>query len=176
MSNVLMRKASTDDTDALARLAKQTFLDAFERFNEPRNIREYVKQAFNPAQVAKELLNDSSAFFVAERDSKLVGYAKVRNSTVPECVGCESATELQRIYVAQIFLGTGIGQILLEAAIQATRDAGNDVLWLGAWDQNLDAAAFYERFGFQTVGEKPFMMGAEEQTDIIMRLRLEPVS
>jgi hypothetical protein len=78
MSNVIIRKASTDDTDALARLAEETFLEAFERLNEPKNIRAYVKKAFNPAQVAKELLDDTSTFFVAERDSHLIAYAKIR--------------------------------------------------------------------------------------------------
>lgn len=159
MSNVVIRKASTDDTDALARLAEQTFLDAFERLNEPKNIRTYVKKAFNPAQVAKELLDDGSAFFVAERDSQLIAYAKIRVSDVPECVDCPEAMELERIYVEQRFLGTGIGQMLLDTAIEATRDAGHDVLWLGVWEHNPDAVAFYERFGFATVGNKVFMMG-----------------
>ncbi len=176
MSNVVIRIASTDDTDALARLAKQTFLDAFERFNEPKNIREYVRQSFSPARIAKELLNESSTFFVAERDAELIAYAKVRSADTPACVGSDSATELERIYVAQPFMGTGIGQILLETAIQATRDTGNDILWLGVWEKNPDAVAFYERFGFSKVGHKAFMMGAEEQTDFIMRLTLDPAA
>ncbi len=176
MSNVVIRKASTDDTDALARLAKQTFLDAFERLNEPKNIRAYVKKAFNPAQVAKELLDDGSTFFVAERDSKLIAYAKIRASDAPECVDCSEATELERIYVEHRFLGTGVGQMLLDAAIEATRGNGHEVLWLGVWEHNPDAVAFYERFGFTTMGNKLFMMGADEQSDFIMRLRLSAKS
>jgi len=172
MSNVVIRKASTDDTDALARLASQTFLDAFERSNEPRNIRAYVKQAFSPPQIAKELLEDTSTFFVAERDSALIAYAKVRTLQAPECVQSQAATELHRIYVEHRFVGTGIGQMLLDAAIRAAEEAGHDVLWLGVWENNPDAAAFYERFGFNQVGRQVFMMGPEEQTDLIMMRRL----
>lgn len=172
MSNVVVRTASTADTDALAHLAEQTFLEAFEAANEPGNIRAYVKQAFSPAQVSKELRESNATFFVAERDAALVAYAKVRASGVPECVGSDRATELQRIYVEQRFVGTGIGRILLDAAIQATRDAGHDVLWLGVWEHNPDAVAFYERFGFETVGTQDFMMGSDQQTDLVMRLVL----
>ncbi len=172
MSNVVIRKASTDDTDALARLASQTFLDAFEKANEPRNIRAYVKQAFSPPQIAKELLDDVSTFFVAERDSALIAYAKTRTLPSPECVKSTTATELHRIYVEQRFVGTGIGQMLLDAALQATEEAGHDFLWLGVWENNPDAVAFYERFGFTKVGNQVFMMGPEKQTDIIMMKRL----
>ena len=122
------------------------------------------------------MLDDNSTFFVVERDSRLVAYAKVRLSDVPECVNCAKATELERIYVEHQFLGTGIGQMLLDAAIDATRDAGHDALWLGVWEQNPDAVAFYERFGFTTVGTKEFMMGTDAQSDLIMRLRLAATS
>lgn len=172
MSNVVIRHASTNDTDALARLARQTFLDSFEHLNEPRNIHAYVNQAFSPAQVARELLDETCTFFVAERDAKLVAYAKVREGEVPDCVGANDALELERIYVEQRFLGTGVGRMLLDAAMEATRSAGRDVLWLGVWEKNPDATAFYERFGFETVGSKAFMMGPEQQTDLIMRVSL----
>ncbi|MEM7081177.1 MAG: GNAT family N-acetyltransferase [Pseudomonadota bacterium] len=172
MSNIVTRMASTADTDSLARLAKQTFLDAFEKFNEPQNIRAYVKSAFSPSQIAVELLDEDSVFFVAERDSMLVGYAKIRQGEVPACVAAASPAELHRIYVEQSVLGTGIGQMLLDAAIETSRAQQHDVLWLGVWEHNLDAVAFYERFGFERVGEHPFMMGAEQQTDFIMQLTL----
>lgn len=172
MSNVVIRNGSTDDTDALARLARQTFLDSFEHLNDPKNIRAYVRQAFSPAQVAKELLDDSSTFFIATRDAKLIAYAKIRSGDVPHCVESADAIELQRIYVEKRFHGTGIGQMLTDAAIEATRQAESDVLWLGVWERNPDAVAFYQRFGFETVGTKVFMMGPEEQTDLIMRLDL----
>ncbi len=135
-----------------------------------------VVHSFNPAQVAKELLDDESTFFVVERDSKLIAYAKIRTTDAPECVGCSEATELERIYVEHRFLGTGVGQMLLDAAIEATRGNGHEVLWLGVWEHNPDAVAFYERFGFTTMGNKLFMMGADEQSDFIMRLRLSAKS
>jgi ribosomal protein S18 acetylase RimI-like enzyme len=62
--------------------------------------------------------------------------------------------------------------MLLETAIEATRDTGHEVLWLGVWEHNPDAVAFYERFGFTTVGNKVFMMGTDTQSDYIMRLRI----
>lgn len=41
-------------------------------------------------------------------------------------------------------------------------------VWLGVWEDNGAAQRFYERYGFQKVGEHGFTMAATTQTDWIM--------
>ena len=46
--------------------------------------------------------------------------------------------------------------------------AGADCLWLGVWEHNPKAIAFYRKFGFEIVGEHTFMLGQERQRDLLM--------
>ena len=56
----------------------------------------------------------------------------------------------------------------MRASLEAARDAGHRTLWLGVWERNVRAIAFYERWGFATVGEHLFRLGSNDQRDLIM--------
>lgn len=43
-----------------------------------------------------------------------------------------------------------------------------DVVWLGVWERNPRAIAFYRRSGFVEVGEHVFQLGSDPQRDVIM--------
>jgi ribosomal protein S18 acetylase RimI-like enzyme len=45
---------------------------------------------------------------------------------------------------------------------------GSDVAWLGVWERNTKAIAFYKKFGFHEVGEHVFPLGTDAQRDIVM--------
>jgi ribosomal protein S18 acetylase RimI-like enzyme len=70
--------------------------------------------------------------------------------------------------VDQAAVGSGIGAALMRAVLDAARRNGRKTLWLGVWERNARAIAFYERWGFEVVGEHVFRLGSDEQTDLIM--------
>ena len=76
--------------------------------------------------------------------------------------------ELKRLYVARAWHGQGVAQALMEAALDAARARGAATLWLGVWERNPRAAAFYRKYGFERVGEHTFMLGADAQTDWLL--------
>jgi ribosomal protein S18 acetylase RimI-like enzyme len=41
-------------------------------------------------------------------------------------------------------------------------------MWLGVWERNPRAVAFYRKYGFTRVGEHTFMLGADAQTDWVL--------
>ena len=41
-------------------------------------------------------------------------------------------------------------------------------IWLGVWEKNENAIAFYNKKGFVQTGAHSFYMGDEEQVDLIM--------
>ena len=45
---------------------------------------------------------------------------------------------------------------------------GPRTLWLGVWERNPRAIAFYTKCGFVDVGEHAFVFGTDEQTDRVM--------
>jgi len=69
--------------------------------------------------------------------------------------------ELQRIYVVSERHGTGIGSILMKECIKIAKENQMEVLWLGVWELNTKAIAFYEKFGFHRVGAHVFLLGED---------------
>jgi hypothetical protein len=70
-------------------------------------------------------------------------------------------------------LGTGVGQLLIDKAISVAKEAGLQYIWLGVWEKYPRAIRFYEKHGFQRIGTHLFMLGQDEQTDILLKLSLK---
>ena len=45
-------------------------------------------------------------------------------------------------------------------------------MWLGVWERNWRAQAFYRKWEFTVVGDHVFLLGSDAQTDLLMERRL----
>jgi ribosomal protein S18 acetylase RimI-like enzyme len=167
---VTIRRATAADAPALSRLAAATFRETFAGDNTPDDIEHYITAAFTPEQQAIEIADSSSTVLLAERQddrgrTELVGYAHVVSGDVPESVPGVAPLELKRIYVAKAWQGRRVAQALMDASIEAARARGARTLWLGVWERNPRAVAFYVKYGFARVGEHTFVLGQDRQTD-----------
>jgi ribosomal protein S18 acetylase RimI-like enzyme len=61
----------------------------------------------------------------------------------------------------------------MRAVVAAAARAGSDCIWLGVWERNLKAIAFYRKCGFQIVGDHPFVLGRELQRDLILLTQVD---
>ena len=59
------------------------------------------------------------------------------------------------------------------AAYDEAKKKGHRTLWLGVWEHNARARAFYSKWSFREVGEHIFQLGADSQTDILMERQVE---
>ncbi|MBI1766381.1 MAG: GNAT family N-acetyltransferase [Acidobacteria bacterium] len=164
-NELLIRPAVAADVETLLAVATRTFYDAFAATNTPANMQAYMSTAFTLEQFQQELADPDSTFLLAELAGSVVGYAKLIHSAVPECVTEPSAIELSRIYIDQTVLGAGIGPALLQYCFALARQAGHRAMFLGVWEHNPRAQAFYRKWGFERVGEHLFQMGDDPQTD-----------
>lgn len=169
---LIIRRATTDDAAMLAELAARTFHDAFAADNKAEDMDAYMSVAFTPAQLAAELAETGNAFFVAEIDAVPVGYAQLRAGDAPECVGGPEPVELSRLYVSREWHGRGIAQALVDALVEEARALKRRTLWLGVWEHNPRAQAFYRKWGFSVVGSHVFVLGSDPQTDLLMERAL----
>jgi ribosomal protein S18 acetylase RimI-like enzyme len=87
----------------------------------------------------------------------------------------KGALELQRIYVLNEYKQRHIGKLLLEKAIRIAQDEGATYLWLGVWEHNTKAIAFYLKQGFVVSGTHHFILGSDTQTDHRMLKSHAPV-
>lgn len=171
MSEIIIRQANLDDAEILTDLAYKTFWDAFHNHpkNAPEDLADYMQKAFNLKQTRQELAEENSIFLIAEIENKPVGYAKIMiGSREPEITG-ENPIELNRLYSKQEFLGKGIGARLMDECFRIAQEFNCDVMWLGVWEFNPRAQAFYRKYGFHEVGKHIFQLGSDAQTDLLMQ-------
>ena len=156
----------------MAELAAATFRDAFGADNDPADLALHLARSYGVAQQAAELAHPAITTLVASVDGELTGYAQLRVGRPPACVRAARPLELWRFYVARPWHGRGVAQDLMAATIAAARGRGAASLWLGVWERNPRAQAFYKKSGFVDVGSQTFLVGTDEQTDRVMELTL----
>ena len=171
---IKIRKAKLDDAKPLTELAYTTFWDAFAHHpkNAPDDLNHYMRQAFNLDQISAELADEASVFLIAEIDDKPAGYAKLITGTTEDGVTAKRPIELSRLYAHQEYLGKGVGQNLMDACFEFATANDHDVMWLGVWEYNPRAQAFYSKNGFREVGKHTFLLGSDPQTDLLMQKEL----
>jgi diamine N-acetyltransferase len=167
-----IRYATTADAAMLADLGARTFRETFEADNTPENLAAYLQSAFNLAKQTAELNDPASCFLIAQSGDTAVGYTKLRNGSVPDEIGDPAAIELQRIYVLRDWLGHKVGAALMQASLKEAEAKGHATIWLGVWQQNPRAIAFYEKWDFEKVSTHIFQLGDDPQTDWVMRRRI----
>lgn len=166
-----IRPATPEDAQPLTDLAYTTFWDAFAHHpkNAPEDLNHYMRQAFNLEQIGAELADPASIFLIAEIEDKPAGYAKLIIDTTEDGITATRPIELSRLYSHQEFLGRGVGQGLMDRCFEIARSRGHDVMWLGVWEYNPRAQAFYRKNGFHEVGKHTFQLGNDPQTDLLMQ-------
>jgi ribosomal protein S18 acetylase RimI-like enzyme len=169
---ILIRSAAIADAPALSRLGAATFRETFEHENTPEDMARYLADTFEPTRQAAEIADPTGLVLVAEHGTEpggeLVGYAHLIEGPPPAAVVGPAPLELKRLYVARAWHGRGVAQRLMDAALDGARARGAGTLWLGVWERNPRAVAFYAKYGFARVGEHAFRLGDDVQTDWLL--------
>jgi diamine N-acetyltransferase len=168
-STLDIRCARIEDAERLAELGAQTFAETFSETNSPEDMAAYLAGSFNPEQLTAELTDPLSLFFIAEVDGNAAGYAKIHAGEALEGVEGQKPIELVRLYVSRKWLGRGVGQALMKRCMNEARERGFQTIWLGVWEHNSRALAFYRKWDFHEVGEHIFQLGSDPQRDILMQ-------
>lgn len=175
--SIVIRPATANDVADLSRLGAATFRDTFEAENTPEDMDGYLAEAFTPERQASQIADPASTVLLAEHsgpsgDAELVGYAHLVSGSIPEAVHGPHPLELKQLYVARAWHGQGVAQALMDAMLEAARARGAKTLWLGVWERNPRAVAFYQKYGFRRVGEHTFQLGNDAQTDWLLERKL----
>jgi len=147
----------------LQEISKNTFQETFAAFNTKEDMTHYFEHNLSLHQLALELESPASSFYFIYVEEELSGYMKLNIS---------ETFEIERIYILNKFQGIGVGKTFMNFAFDQSKSLGFNSLWLGVWEHNTKAIAFYESFGFQQFGEHDFLLGSDRQRDILMRLEL----
>ncbi|MEO7212245.1 GNAT family N-acetyltransferase [Mucilaginibacter sp.] len=170
--NVSIKRVTPDLSVRLLELSRRTFFDAFAHLNNPADMEAFASKAFTLQSFDQQLANPDSYFFFAMIDGEPAGYIKLNHNNAQTEFQHADALEVERIYVSKGYQGQQIGKQLIEFAIQTAIDAKCTYIWLGVWEHNAGAIRFYQNKGFSIFDKHKFMLGQDEQTDLLMRKEL----
>lgn len=170
--NLTLRQCIPDDIYTLCNFSYRTYNETFAHMNKPWIMKAYLDQSFNINKLSGELSNSNSLFYFLYANGELVGYLKLNEAPSQTDINDTQSLEIERIYVAKEFLGEGLGNILMNKAIDIANMRKKLYVWLGVWEKNDRAISFYKKNGFYKVGTHSFYMGEEEQRDFLMRKNL----
>lgn len=163
-----IRPATPSDAASLAAIAERTFRETFAADNSAENIDLHCARKFGAEIQRAEIADPQLITLLAEAAGELVGFAQLRPAQAAACVKSVQPAELHRIYVSGEWHGRGVANELMRAAFAAAARAGSDCLWLGVWERNPRAIAFYRKCGFSVVGDQSFDLGHDRQRDLIL--------
>ncbi len=163
-----IRYARPSDAKRLAALAEETFRDTFESVNAVEDMNLHCRTSYGEDIQLAEISNAGMVTMVCEEGGNLTAFAQLRWSEAPSCVSAKSPGEIQRLYVAKSWHGKGVAHDLMATCIREMENRESDVVWLGVWERNPRAMAFYKKFGFGEVGDHIFPLGTDPQRDVIM--------
>jgi diamine N-acetyltransferase len=166
---ITTRIATAVDNVLLAEMGARTFEDTYAKDNTPEDIAAYQAASFSPEIQAGKLADPFTAFIIADVDGAPAGYAQLNFKKAPEEIEGKQAVEIERIYSDKAWIGLGVGGALMDACLKLAAAKGCDVIWLGVWEHNPRAIAFYTKWGFKIVGSHVFVLGKDVQNDYLMQ-------
>ncbi|WP_315761513.1 GNAT family N-acetyltransferase [Sphingomonas sp. Y38-1Y] len=167
---IAYRDAHPADAEALSAMAQQSFIETFGPLYAPADLDAFLESAMSPGAYARQLADPTYRVHLATIEGQPVGFAKLGPNYFegwPAEAPC-----LHQLYVLSAHHGDGVGKRLMDWTLDAARASGQAELYLSVYIDNHRARRFYDRMGFERVGDYVFMVGNHRDHDVVMRLML----
>jgi ribosomal protein S18 acetylase RimI-like enzyme len=171
--SLTVRYATKEDALLIAEISHQTFYQTFAAHNTKADMEKFLREQFTRGKLMMEVGTPENIFLLAYDGKEVAGYAKLRDSRIPNGIGSPKALELARLYAMHNMIGKGVGSFLMQSCIDIAKQKEKDYLWLGVWEKNIRAINFYAKWGFEKFGETDFLLGDDVQRDWLMKRSCE---
>lgn len=148
-----IRVANASDIPALARLARETYI---ETFGQTMSQEELVQALESRSEEYFRSVFDKDTILIAEENNQLIGFIQFGEVTYDTIQASDSDLELNKIYVDKFQQGRGIGKQLMEAMLSHERSQNIKNIYLDVYAQNDKAIGLYTKYGFEIIGKTPF--------------------
>ena len=173
MDTIVVTQVSNSEIQELQKIGRQTFSETFSSVNSDENMIKYLDEGFSVEKLSAELADKNTQFYFAKLNNEIIGYLKLNFGESQTELKDDKALEIERIYVSKEFHGKKVGQLLYDKATEIAKEKNSEYLWLGVWENNLRALSFYRKNGFVEFDKHIFKLGNDEQTDLMMKLKLD---
>ena len=163
-----IQTATADDASLIAIISRETFYDSFANQNTVADMQLFLDTQFTEEQLMAEVLDPLNIYFIAFVDNHPAGYFKMRPGAHIQIKTTDPSIEICRFYARKNNIGKGVGKALMQHALTYASNQDYKKVWLGVWEKNARAIAFYQAFGFSKFGEHDFLLGTDLQRDWLM--------
>lgn len=162
MDTVEIRLAQEEDAQFIALLGRVTFTETFGHlFRDQNDLIDYYNKTFSVQKIEDGIRKKNNVFWIAFVNRLPVGYAKLKLHSRSEFIESKDVCQLQKIYVVRDFLSMRIGFELQESLLKKAKELGFSQIWLSVLNSNERAINFYEKTGFEKIGNHDFQIGKE---------------
>lgn len=169
-ATVSIRPLEAANLHTLQKLSVETFVDTFIDSNTADDLANCIDSLYNTEKLARELAAKHSYFYFVEVEDQVAGYLKL-NTRYEQTEGQrDDSLEIERLYILPRFKGLHLGSKLMKFALDLAKEKGKKRVWLGVWEHNEPAKAFYSRWGFKRFSQHTFPVGSDPQTDELWEL------
>ena len=134
---------SAEDIKTLQAIAKQTFTETFGSQNTAEDLAKFLNEEYDFDKLKAEVENPESFYYFYYFEYELAGYLKLNVGAAQTESDYPEALEIQRIYVLQKYQGKRIGLAMMQQALVIAEELKKPQVWLGVWENNFKAQAFY---------------------------------
>ena len=163
------RLANLNDAPLLRKLSEDTFRDTYTEFNTPENMETHVSKNFSSEAILEDLQSPQNQYFIIELEEQIVAFAKLVKDHSTKGLADKKVVEIERFYVDKSLHGQQLGRKLMDFCTNWAKENGFETIWLGVWENNLNAIQFYKKMGFEFLDKHVFVLGTEVQTDFTMK-------
>ena len=165
-NEVIIRYADSEDINTIGFLAHEIWPKTYGQILSEAQLQYMLHLIYAPSSLKKQMQVQKHQFLLAELDEEPVGFASFSASTV------QGVYKLHKIYVRTDIQGKGMGKALIDAVVEAIKPLKATSLHLNVNRHN-KAKTFYEKFGFQVIGEEDIDIGnGYFMNDYVMEKRI----
>lgn len=166
---LVLRDGAPQDAALLAAFWRERYAATFGHLYRPEDLAAFFTASYGAAQQGADLAEPGSAHRLVFQDGALCSACQTGPLKLPIDPGDVRAWELRRLYLTAAQQGSGLADQLMDWAFNEARARGAEAIYLGAWERNHRALAFYRRHGFAVVGRYLYPVGEARDEELILR-------
>jgi len=172
-----IQRCSLAQASELRHLAITTYDETFSDTNSEALLNAYFEASLNLQKISAQLQEQNAEFYfiysASDKEKKEpAGFLKLNIGNAQTDIMDPEALEIEKIYLLKKFTAQGLGKELIKFAIKRAQQQNKTYLWLGVWEHNFSALAFYKKMGFTQFSTHGFDMGGDIQTDLLLKKQL----
>ena len=171
-----IRPIQSSELTILQKIATDAYWQTFGESTTVENNQRFLDEAYTLQQFERELNEANSNYYLAWDGNEAAGFLRMRLSGEVNHLLGDNTVELQRLYIHPDHQGKKIGSVLMNFALDYASQRKFEWIWLGVWEFNFRAQAFYKKFGFKRFSEHVFQVGDDPQIDWLLKKRVETPS